>query len=215
MSVDPTASSNIAVQPVEDFLGGLAARTPAPGGGATAGLHAAQAAALVAMVARYTTGERYAEHAEFVAGLIASADEQRREALRLVDEDADAFTAVTRAYGHPRGTDDEKDRRREAIAAALAAAALPPARVIRLAADVLALAEAVLPVGNRNVITDVAAASEAARAAATTARLNVEINLSGVADPDARQDLVESLELVDEVVARAADVEETVRAVLR
>ncbi|MGH3176044.1 MAG: cyclodeaminase/cyclohydrolase family protein, partial [Streptosporangiaceae bacterium] len=41
------------------FLDQLAARVPAPGGGATAALHAAQAAALLAMVARYSDGPRY------------------------------------------------------------------------------------------------------------------------------------------------------------
>ena len=41
---------------VDSFLRGLAARVPAPGGGATAALHAAQAAALMAMVARYSDG---------------------------------------------------------------------------------------------------------------------------------------------------------------
>jgi methenyltetrahydrofolate cyclohydrolase len=40
------------------FLDKLAAKTPAPGGGAVAALHAAEAAALLAMVARYTTGPR-------------------------------------------------------------------------------------------------------------------------------------------------------------
>ena len=52
---------------IESFLQSLAARVPAPGGGATAALHAAQAAALVAMVARYSDGPRYAAHAEEVS----------------------------------------------------------------------------------------------------------------------------------------------------
>ena len=41
---------------IADFLDQLAARLPTPGGGATAALDAAQAAALVAMVARYSQG---------------------------------------------------------------------------------------------------------------------------------------------------------------
>jgi len=38
---------------ISDFLARLADRVPAPGGGAAAALHAAQAAALLGMVARY------------------------------------------------------------------------------------------------------------------------------------------------------------------
>ncbi|MEO7196744.1 MAG: cyclodeaminase/cyclohydrolase family protein, partial [Pseudonocardiaceae bacterium] len=39
---------------IGDFLDQLAARVPAPGGGAAAALSAAQAAALLSMVARYS-----------------------------------------------------------------------------------------------------------------------------------------------------------------
>ena len=42
---------------IGDFLARLADRVPAPGGGATAALHAAQGAALLGMVARYSSGE--------------------------------------------------------------------------------------------------------------------------------------------------------------
>ena len=64
-------------QTIEAFLGELAARVPAPGGGATAALHAAQAAALLAMVARYSDGPRYdADHtvAAFAARLQDTVD---------------------------------------------------------------------------------------------------------------------------------------------
>ena len=56
------------------FLDALADRTPAPGGGATAALHLGQAAALVSMVALYSTGPRYAEHAAVIDGICSAAD---------------------------------------------------------------------------------------------------------------------------------------------
>ncbi|HZH19157.1 MAG TPA: cyclodeaminase/cyclohydrolase family protein, partial [Geodermatophilus sp.] len=168
---------------VETFLAQLAARVPAPGGGATAALHAAQAAALVAMVARYSDSARYADHAEEIATVTATADRLRQNALGLADEDAAAFTAVTEAYRLPKGTPDEAAARSEAIATALVAAARVPAVVVAVADQVLGLAEQLLPIGNRNVVSDVAAAAEAARAAATTARVNVEVNLGGIKDP--------------------------------
>jgi formiminotetrahydrofolate cyclodeaminase len=51
---------------IETFLRSLSARVPAPGGGASAGLLAAQAAALIAMVARYSDGEKYAGHRDAI-----------------------------------------------------------------------------------------------------------------------------------------------------
>ena len=196
---------------VETFLAQLAARVPAPGGGATAGLHAAQAAALVAMVARYSDSAKFADDAEEIATITATADRLRENALGLAEEDAAAFTAVTTAYGLPKGTPDEAAARSEAIAKALVAAAHVPAIVVAVAEQVLSLAEQLLPIGNRNVISDVAAAAEAARAAATTARVNVEINLGGIKDPATWGELAAVVDTVDDLVLRAEKVTAAVR----
>jgi methenyltetrahydrofolate cyclohydrolase len=71
--------------------------------------------------------------------------------------------------------------------------------VIRSAAALITLAEQLLPIANRNLLSDVAAATAAARAAATTARLAVEVNLGGPVDG------------VDDLVRRADAVEAAVR----
>jgi len=199
---------------IDAFLEALASRVPAPGGGATAALHAAQAAALVAMVARYSDGTRYVEHAEAIGRVRVTADTLREEALILTERVAAAFTAVTEAYRLPKGTADEAARRSTAIADALLGAARPPAAVIDVANSVLDLAEVLLPVGNPNVVSDVAAAAEAARAAATTARVNVEINLSGITDTVARAELLDSAQTVDGIAERADKVTAAVRAEL-
>ena len=199
---------------IDAFLEALASRVPAPGGGATAALHAAQAAALVAMVARYSDGTRYAEQAEAIGRVRDTADTLREEALTLAERDAAAFTAVTEAYRLPKGTADEAARWSAAIADALLGAARPPAAVIDVAGSVLDLAEVLLPVGNPNVVSDVAAAAEAARAAATTARVNVEINLSGITDDAARAELLDSARAVDGLAERADKVTAAVLAEL-
>lgn len=199
---------------VETYLSALAARIPTPGGGASAGLHAAQAAALLGMVARYTDGEKYAEHAETVNAVRDAAEDLRERALNLFEDDADAFGAVSQAYRLPRSTDEEKAARSQAIATALVAAGKVPARLVAVAEQAVGLAERLLPIANRNVISDVAAAADAARAAATTARVNVEINLAGIADPDARAGLLDAIANVDELTTRADKVTATVREVI-
>ncbi|MEU8318697.1 cyclodeaminase/cyclohydrolase family protein [Nonomuraea sp. NPDC048881] len=183
---------------IVDFLAELADKVPAPGGGATAALHAAQSAALLGMVARYTTGERYAEHAQTVAAVIEETDALRARTLRLAEEDAAAFTAVSDAYRLPKG-----EERSVSIARALAGAAEPPALVVAAATRLVELCELLLPIGNRNVVTDVAAAAEAARAALTTARVNVEVNLRGIKDEQVREELTARLAGVEAAVATA------------
>jgi formiminotetrahydrofolate cyclodeaminase len=209
---------------VEAFLGQLAARVPAPGGGATAALHAAQAAALVAMVARYSNGARY--DTDLMARILTEADGLRDEALTLAEADVEAFGAVSAAYQLPKETTELAGARSAAIAEALIGAAGPPADVIRAARRLIELAEELRLAGNRNVITDVAAAAEAARAAAVTARVNIEVNLRGIKasairdsairdsairDSAIRAELTATAAITDEIIARADRIVAAVR----
>ncbi|WP_169948599.1 cyclodeaminase/cyclohydrolase family protein [Microbispora sp. H11081] len=196
---------------ISDFLSRLADRVPAPGGGAAAALQAAQAAALLGMVARYSTGEKYAGHASLIERIIGETDELRSSALRLAEDDEAAFTAVTEAYKLPKDTDEAKAARSAAIAEALVGAGRVPAEVVGVAGRAVGIAEELLPVGNRNVVSDIAAATEAARSAATTARVNIEINLGGIKDERARAELTAVAAGVDDVAARAERVTAAVR----
>ena len=191
------------------FLDQLAARVPAPGGGATAALHAAQSAALLAMVARYSDGPRY--DADVMSRIVAEADALREDALALAEADAAAFGAVAEAYRLPRATEQETKDRSESISSALGGAARPPADVVRTALLLTSLAEELRPAGNRNVVSDVAAAAEAARAAAVTARLAIEVNLKGITDPVLRDEFAATVAVTDTVIARADQVVAAVR----
>jgi Formiminotransferase-cyclodeaminase len=90
----PGTLTKVREETIESFLAQLADRIPAPGGGASAALHAAQAAALLAMVARYSDGPRY--DAALMGRIVAEADSLRDHALRFAVADADAFGAVGR-----------------------------------------------------------------------------------------------------------------------
>jgi methenyltetrahydrofolate cyclohydrolase len=210
------ADSLLAVrdQTIEAFLTGLAARTAAPGGGATAALHAAQAAALLAMVARYSDGPKYAADASVIESVLAEADRLRESCTELIAADAAAFGVVAEAYRLPRETAELASARSAAITTALTGAAGPPAAVIAVGARLTELAEILLPIANRNVITDVAAAAEAIRAAVGTARINVEVNLGGITDASARARFTEVTAAVDALETRAGQVTAAVRAEL-
>jgi formiminotetrahydrofolate cyclodeaminase len=199
-------------QPIGEFLGQLAARLPAPGAGATAAIEAALSAGLVAMIGRFTTDP---EHAEAVREIVAEADTRRDACLAAAAADEEAFSAVADAMKLPRDTDEEREHRRRALRAAQREAARPPQVVIEAAVELVALAERLLPIANRTLISDVAAVGAAARAAATTARLAVETNLPGIEDGDARAELTTAVAVVDELLARADAVEEAVRAEMR
>jgi formiminotetrahydrofolate cyclodeaminase len=195
----------IGSETLDDYLGRLAARKPTPGGGAAAALHAAQGAALVAMVARFSSGDKYEQYAETTSRITSAADGLIGEALRLADADEAAFKAVIASYRLPATTGSERATRAAAINSALAQAAQPPARLIKLSAAVVDLAAELLDIANPNVISDIAAAADAARAAATTARVNIDINVVAIKDAGARAALAEQTDGLEEKVVLAAD----------
>ncbi len=148
----------------------LAAREPAPGGGAAAAVTGALAAALVAMAARFSDARLPA--AAEVAG---QADELRARLAGLADRDAAAFRAVLDAYGLPR---DDGGERRQRITAALHAAALVPLGIAESAARVAELAAGVAAEGNPNLRGDTIAGARLAEAAARSAAALVDINVT-------------------------------------
>jgi methenyltetrahydrofolate cyclohydrolase len=200
---------------IGDFLERLAARVPVPGGGAAAALHAAQGAALLAKVGRYTSGGPHAQHEAAIGRIITEVDELRVLALRLADADADAFMAVNEAYRLPSASEEERNARSAAVAQALVHAAWPSAQVISVAGMVVDLAEALAAIGNRNVISEVAAAAEAARAAVAIARVNVEINLASITDAQAGLEMIAEEGKADAIIARAEQVTAAIREQIR
>jgi formiminotetrahydrofolate cyclodeaminase len=197
---------------IDGFLAKLAARAPVPGGGATAALHAAQAAALLGMTARYSDGPRYAEHAPTISAIIGEADRLRETCADLIAVDGEAFGAVAAAYRLPKDTEAQQSDRSAAIAAAMVTASSPPAELIGIGGRLLELAETLRPIVNPTVAGDIAAAVEAIRAAVATSRVNVAANLTGVTDPEARTRLIAVAGAVDELEERVARVTAAVRA---
>ena len=194
---------------IGSFLTRLAARSAAPGGGATGALHAAQAAALLAMVARFSDGPRY--DAETVGRVRAAADGLADESVDLAVADETAFGKVAAAYQLPRQTPEEKEVRSAAIAESTGGAARPPADLMAAAVRLIGLAEELLPVANKNVISDIAAASAAITAAVVTARVNIEANLPGIRDEELAAELKSVAALADGVADRADRVVTAVR----
>jgi len=80
-----------------DFLDRLAGPRAGPGRGCRCGPARRAGAALLGMVARYTTGEKYAKHQETIGRIIAEVDELRGIALRLADAER------RRIHGRDRG----------------------------------------------------------------------------------------------------------------
>lgn len=172
---------------VSDFLDRLAARSPTPASGSVAALCTAQAAALVAMVARYSDAPSLVEQAERLVV----------RAQQLAAEDEQAFGAVAAAWTLPRGTTDDDQARRTAIGDAFLGAAEPQARVVEIAIEVLVLVDQLRPAARPGLLADLVAASEVARAGCTIARMNVTSNLRTLPHTEERSHLLRRLGIAE------------------
>jgi formiminotetrahydrofolate cyclodeaminase len=172
--------ANADARTVTEFLDRLAARTPTPAGGSVAALCTAQAAALVAMVARYCDAPPLVKRAE---RLVA-------QAQQLVTDDEQAFGAVARAWAVPRLGWSDDEERRSAINEALLRASEPQAQVVETAIEVLVLIDLLRPAARSGLLSDLVAAGEVARAGSAIARMNVESNVRTLPDSEGRSRLL-------------------------
>ena len=150
------------------------------------------------------------------------ASPSKTSSWRLVDADTQAFDAIMAAYGMPKGTDDQKAKRHQAIQDATRNAIDIPMQVAQVAHDGLSLAAAMASDGNPNSVTDAGVGAMCLRTAVLGAVLNARINCGDLEDADyvaqiqsRCAQLVESathqeseiLATVDRVMARIQQVE--------
>ena len=175
----PSAAGGRGGRSMDGWIDELAGGAPTPGGGSAAALAGTLAAALVAMVARLTIGKKaYAGVDAQAREILAEAEQLRGELRRLVDEDAAAYAGVSQAYKTPKADPG----RAQAIDDALLAAARPPADVVKHGRRLLALAQTIEHIGNKNAVSDARVAGMLARTAIDGATENVNANLAAVSD---------------------------------
>jgi glutamate formiminotransferase / formiminotetrahydrofolate cyclodeaminase len=171
---------------VAPFIEQLAAPTAIPGGGSAAAATGAMAAALAHMVAAMSRGKKaYLQYETQLSEAIARLAPLREELKAAIDEDAESYNLVMKAYRAARETDDGG----VGLNAALKQATRVPLGVAERAAEVARIADVLKPITNPNMASDLTTGIALAGAALTGALSNVEINMgsmkAGFAEDDA------------------------------
>ena len=183
---------------ITDFLEKTASSEPLPGGGCTAALNGALAAALTEMVANLTVGRAEFQAVEDDMQQIASAAAALRKKLQDdIDHDAKAYQEVLAAFKMPKETDDDKKQRSNAIQQAFKKAATVPLNVARETLKIMDLAARAIKDGNPNAASDGAVAVLAARTAVLGAAFNVKINLGAIKDDEFVAELTREIEAIE------------------
>jgi glutamate formiminotransferase/formiminotetrahydrofolate cyclodeaminase len=195
-----------------EFADELSSDSPAPGGGSVAALCGSLSASLSSMVANLTHGKKGFEPVfDLMNDTAKKAQALKDKFLLAIDEDTAAFNLIKAAQQMPKDSQENKERRLEAIEAAQKEATLVPLRVLSLTLEALDLAQLVAEKGNPNTLSDAGVAALTARAAGDAALYNVLINLPGVADLDfVRGTKLQALELGNTMRSRADGLHELV-----
>ena len=168
---------------LKGFATETASESPAPGGGSISAYMGALGAALGTMVANLSAhkrgwDDRWKEFSDWAEKGQAVMD----ELVALVDEDTAAFDRIMAAFGLPKGTDEEKAARAEAIEKATLYATQVPLRTMKASYKAFEVIRAMAQTGNPNSVSDAGVGALAARSAVLGAQLNVKINAASLAD---------------------------------
>lgn len=168
-----------------DFLEVLASKAPVPGGGGAAALGGAIGMALSNMVGNLTVGKKkYAEVEDEVKELIAKGDKVIAELKALVDEDAEVFEPLSKAYGLPKDTPEQIAYKEQVMEKCSKDACDGPMKIMRKCYEGIKIHERMGQIGTNLAISDVGCGVVFLKSALISAMLNVVINLNTIKDQD-------------------------------
>ncbi len=191
-----------------------ASESPAPGGGSISAYMGALGAALGTMVANLSShkpgwDDRWKEFSDWAS----KGQDILSRLLALTDEDTAAFNMIMSALGMPKGTDEEKAARAEALEKATLYATEIPLKTMLTVSETFPLLEAMAAEGNPNSVSDAGVGALAARSAVLGAYLNVKINAAGLADRSKAESLcAQAREIADSAISREAGILDTVHS---
>jgi len=168
---------------IDVFAEKLASKEPVPGGGGAAALVASLGVALATMVANYSIGKKAflgmePKHQE----IIDKSSDLRIKLLSLIDEDAENFKPLSKAYGLPTSTDEEKAEKEKVLQAALKVAADGPIKMVEYIYESIKLQEELVDMSTKIIISDVGCGVQMLKAALFSANLNVIVNMNSIKD---------------------------------
>ena len=166
------------------FLRVLDPEDNSTGGGTASAVAGAMAASLVAMVARLSMGKQGMEPEDTYAPIVEEARQLAGDLFEGARRDSEAFDTVLRALRLPKGTEQEKATRTQAIQAGYAQATEVPLRNAEMCVRAHQLAGELEGRSNPNAASDLICARHLARAGARGCLANVTINLPSLKDQD-------------------------------
>ena len=168
-----------------EFVDRLASKSPVPGGGGVSALVGAIGTALASMVCNLTTGKKkYAQFEDDIQRILKRAAELQDDLMKMIDEDAENFLPLSKAYGMPKDTEEERRLKEETLEKALKQACEVPVKIVKACYEAIKLHAELVDKGSRLAISDVGVGVQCLRAAIISGWLNIVININSIKDQD-------------------------------
>ena len=162
---------------------GLASKASVPGGGGASALVGAVGTALGSMVGALTVGKKkYADVEADIIALMKKAEVVRAELLKQIDEDARVFEPLSKAYGLPKETEEQKAEKARIMEACLREACSVPMEIMVKCCEAIELQKEFAAKGSSLAISDAGVGVAFCKAALQGASLNVFINTKSMTD---------------------------------
>jgi len=195
----------------DEFVTVLASKAPVPGGGGASALVGAVGTALGNMVGSLTVGKKkYADVEAEMWELKAKCDKLQAEFLRLIERDAEVFEPLSKAYGMPRETEEEKAEKARVMEIVLKEACSVPMEIMEKCCEAIDIIVEFAAKGSTLAISDAGVGVIFCKAALQGASLNVFINTKSMKNREYAEELIAKAEamlakytvLADEVFAQ-------------
>ena len=176
------------------------------GGGGASALVGAIGMALGNMVGSLTVGKK--KYADVEADIIAMKEKAtalQADFLRLVEADAEAFEPLSKAYGMPRETEEEKAEKARVMAIVLKDACAVPMEIMEKCCEAIDVIEEFAAKGSALAISDAGVGVVFCKAALLGASLNVFINTKSMADKEYAASLNEKADKMIADYSKKAD----------
>jgi formiminotetrahydrofolate cyclodeaminase len=164
------------------------------GGGAASSIAGSMAAGLGGMVARLSIGKNHGLEDIEYEKIACKMDSLCQDLISGAIEDEQAFLGIRAAFSLPRGSEEEKIKRRDAVENAAVKAAEVPLENGKMAARVLDLCRNLVGCSNPAAGSDLDVGMMLARAAVRGCALNIDANLPLIRSPEKNNLLREASE---------------------
>lgn len=192
--------------PCNEFVEVLASKAPVPGGGGASALVGAVGTALGNMVGSLTVGKKkYADVEAEMWELKGKADVLQKELLTLIERDAEVFEPLSRAYGMPRETEEEKAEKARVMEIVLKEACSVPMEIMEKCCEALDLIVEFAAKGSALAISDAGVGAVFCKAALQGASLNVYINTKSMKNREYAEELNQKADAMLEKYTKIAD----------